>query len=80
MDQRSSDHAYYAAYTGNANTLYPMLNGNVNTAVGARRDLASLLSGSHEVKSTASLGNEALRAASGTMASSVEEVLANKLP
>ena len=80
VDQQASDHASYATYSGNANALYPMLNGNVNTASAARRDLVGLLNGSQQVKPVAQLGNEALRNATATMAAAVEQIMANKLP
>ncbi|MEO8733937.1 MAG: CsgG/HfaB family protein [Flavobacteriales bacterium] len=80
IDQQASDHASYATYSGNANALFPMLNGNVNTASSARRDLSGLLQGNQQVKPVAQLGNEALRSTSANMAAAIEQVLANKLP
>jgi len=80
VDQQACDRASYATYSGNANALYPALNGNLNTTSAARRDLAGLLNGKQEVKPVAQLGNEALRSTSATMATAIEQVLANKLP
>lgn len=80
VDQQAADHAWYAAYNGNANALYPMMNGTVNTASSARRELGALLNGSHEMKSTATLGNDALRMTSTALATAVEQVLSTKLP
>jgi curli biogenesis system outer membrane secretion channel CsgG len=80
IDQQASDRASYATYSGNANALFPVLNGNVNTAAAARRNLVGLLNGKRQVKSVAQLGTEALRSTSASMAAAIEQVLANKLP
>lgn len=80
VDQQADDHAWYATYEGNASALLPMLNGAVNTNGSARRELNALLAAPHNVKSTADLGNQLLRATSSVMAKTVQQELAAKLP
>lgn len=80
VDQTKDDHAYYAAYEGNREALMPARNGLVETANNARRELRGLLNASREVRSTAELGNEALRSATAGMASALQQELANKIP
>ncbi len=79
VDQQKDDHAYYAAYDGDKNSLYPAQNGLVQTG-GARRDLVNLLNAPREVKSTSSLSTELLRGATSGMAEAIQQELANKLP
>jgi len=80
VDRTEDDHAYYAAYDGNQEALIPARNGVVETANNARRELRGLLGASREVRSTADLGNAALRGAAAGMASSLQQELANKVP
>jgi curli biogenesis system outer membrane secretion channel CsgG len=79
VDQEKADHAYYATYDGDGNTLYPARNGVVETANNARRELVGLLNASKEVKPTGSIANDLCRQATAGMASAIREELAAKL-
>lgn len=80
VDRSLDDHAWYATYDGNAQSLYPKENGMVDTRSSARRELGSLLAAPRQVKSTAELGTELLRSATSTLAGSIQQELAGKLP
>jgi hypothetical protein len=79
VDQQKADHAYYASYDGDGNTLYPARNGVVETANNARRELVGLLNASKDVKPTGTIANELCRQATAGMASAIREELAAKL-
>lgn len=80
LERHADDHAWYAAYDGNAGALLPAMNGAVNTNAGARRELNALLAATREVKSAPDLGTGLLRSASGDMAKLVQREIADKLP
>lgn len=79
VDQEKADHAYYATYDGDGNTLYPSRNGVVEMASNVRRDLVNLLSASKEVKPTAAIANDLCRQATAGMAATIREELTSKL-
>lgn len=78
VDRNTDDHAWYAGFEGDAGTLYPARNGQVDTV--GHRELQKLLKAPHEVKSAAELGNDALRQATQGMSAEVQRELASKLP
>ncbi len=78
VDRTLSDQVQYAMFDGQANTLYPAMNGKVNTS--GYRGLQSLLQAPREVKSTAMLGGEALKLVTQGMSSEIMNELASKLP
>ncbi|HEX2615912.1 MAG TPA: CsgG/HfaB family protein [Flavobacteriales bacterium] len=78
VDKQTNDHAYYAAYDGDRNSLFPMQNGVVNER--GRRDLVGLLNATHELKPVATLGTELLRTSCSGMAGAIQQELAAKLP
>jgi tetratricopeptide (TPR) repeat protein len=80
VDRQAEDHMYYAEYTGNRDQLFPALQGVVNPNNGARQELRGLLNAPREVKSSATLGGELVRGATGQLASVVQQELNNKLP
>lgn len=80
LEREASDQARYASYEGNAQALYPKLNGNVDTRSSARRELAALLGATHEVKPTAVLANELVRSSSALLASGISKELMERLP
>ncbi|MCB0770031.1 MAG: hypothetical protein KDC00_06465 [Flavobacteriales bacterium] len=79
-EKEAKDHAYYATYSGNKDALLPMGKGSADLSASGRRELRSLLSASHEVKSVATLTNEVLRTASESMVQVIEADLKEKLP
>lgn len=78
VDRTVTDMAQYAAFDGQANTLYPAMNGKVNTS--GYRGLQGLLQAPREVKSTAVLGGEALKLVTQGMSSEIMNELSSKLP
>lgn len=80
VEQQAGDHMYYATYDGNRDNLFPGRNGVVDPTDRGRRDLRSLLSAPREMKSVASLSNEVLRSASGSVAGVIQQELSAKLP
>lgn len=79
VDQQKDDHAYYAAYDGDRNALFPSQNGLVQTG-DPKRQLTGLLGASHEVKGISALSTELFRGATSGMAGAIQQELANKLP
>ena len=69
-----------AEYTGNRDLLFPGRNGVVDPTERAKRDLRSLLNAPREIKSVASLSQEAIRNASSNLAQVVQQELSSKLP
>lgn len=80
VDRQADDHAWYAAYDGNASALVPKLNGAVDLNARARRELNALLAAPREVRATADLGNGLLRSTSAELAKTVQGELVSKLP
>ena len=80
VEQQAEDHAYYATFDGNAQALYPKVNGLVGTSGSARRDLTALLQAPREVKSVTDLSTQLLRSTSEATASAIQQELAAKLP
>lgn len=79
-DRQAEDHMYYADYAGNRDLLFPGRNGVVDPTERAKRDLRSLLNAPREIKSVASLSQEAIRSASSNLAQVVQQELSSKLP
>jgi curli biogenesis system outer membrane secretion channel CsgG len=80
VDQEKKDHAYYASYDGERNTLFPARNGLVETANGARQELQGLLNANREAKAVITLSNELFRNSVNGMASAIQQELSSKLP
>ncbi len=80
MDKQADDHAWYATYEGNGSALFPQVNGTVNTASAARRQLNSLLAAPRTVRPMADLGSQLLRSTSVEMANEVKREIATALP
>lgn len=80
VDRQANDHMYYADYQGNRDALFPARNGLVDPTENSRRELRGLLSAPREIKSVASLSQEAVRTASTNMAQAVQQELSSKLP
>ena len=78
VDRSTNDNAWYARFEGDAATLYPVRDGVVDT--NGYKNLQNLLKASRELRSTAELGNDALRDATQGMSSEVLRELASKLP
>lgn len=80
VDQQANDHAYYAAYDGNRDSLLPKANGVVDLSNSGRNQLRGLLSAPREVKSLTVLSNEAVNTSCTSMARSIQEELNTRLP
>lgn len=80
FDQEAKDHMYYANYDGNRDALFPALNGTVDPADAARRNLRTLLAAPREVKPTATLGGDLVKQATAQLASGVQQELSSRLP
>lgn len=80
VDRSVDDHAWYASFDGDRNALFPALNGQVDPNRNAYHQLQERLTASHDVKSVATLGNDALRQATQGMSGEVQRELASKLP
>ena len=80
VDRSKDDHAWYATFDGERNSLFPALNGVVDPNRSAHQQLQKLLGASHDVKTTGILGNDVLREATQGMSSEVQRELVSKLP
>jgi tetratricopeptide (TPR) repeat protein len=80
VDRTATDHAYFATYDGNKDSLIPMRNGAANMSDKDRRELQSLLGASREAKPIATLSTEALQGSCSGIAGTIQQELATKLP
>lgn len=80
VDQQANDHAYYAAYEGNRDSLLPKANGVVDLSNNGRSQLRGLLNAPREVKSLADLSNEAVNTSCSAMARTIQQELNTRLP
>lgn len=78
VDSNKDDHAWYASFEGDPASLFPARNGVLDT--NGQRELQKLLKAPREVRSTAVLGNDALRDATQGMSAEVQRELESKLP
>lgn len=81
VEHEASDQAYYAAYDGDREALFPKAtNGSTDLTSSGRNQLRALLGAPREVKPVADLTNEVLLKAANGMAHTIQQDLASKLP
>lgn len=79
VDRNDEAQATYASYNGNAASLYPKLNGQVNGSNAARRSLLALFEAPKTATPASELGQGLLRSTTGDMAGQVQQAIISGL-
>lgn len=75
VDRSDESQATYGSYNGNAASLYPKLNGQVNSSNAARRSLLALFEAPKAATPATELGQGLLRSTTGDMARQVQQAI-----